>query len=356
MVVVNRKLELFSWLLIVIQIGFLIQIQKQILKNFLLFVVLQVEANNNNNNAHLTALFPVQPGKPVSWKDHKQIIFTLFQADNHGRTPRHSTFTGQMHWLPPNQQCQSTEGEKHLHLFLVTYLCQWIICLFVCCLLDHKPKSHDSRAWTSDLRVVVFSVVVVATEVAVAEAGPQELRVACFVDLLPTVLEAHHWDLATAETWGHLEQIGVQGCRDLAVDLAVKEDLAALEVEELVVHLEIPAGQETFDLEMPVECLAQRSLLIITLILDVYLVVLDVVEASLIITVRTNLGSSVSEPLLYHSRMTTFLLKTLCVYSNSVTYIGVSFANCMPIPCCCHSRSETPTRFIMTFFSSLDRF
>jgi len=41
--------------------------------------------------------------------EHMQID-TLLQADNHASTPPLSFFTGRMHFLPPNQQRQSTEG------------------------------------------------------------------------------------------------------------------------------------------------------------------------------------------------------------------------------------------------------
>jgi len=41
---------------------------------------------------------------------HMQVC-TLFQTDNHARTPPLSFFTGQMPFLPPNQQRESTEGK-----------------------------------------------------------------------------------------------------------------------------------------------------------------------------------------------------------------------------------------------------
>jgi len=34
------------------------------------------------------------------------------QADNHASNPSLTFFTGRMPFLPPNQQCQSTEGKK----------------------------------------------------------------------------------------------------------------------------------------------------------------------------------------------------------------------------------------------------
>jgi len=40
---------------------------------------------------------------------HMQVC-TLLQTDNHTSTPLLSFFTGRMPFLPPNQQCQSTEG------------------------------------------------------------------------------------------------------------------------------------------------------------------------------------------------------------------------------------------------------
>jgi len=37
-------------------------------------------------------------------------VCTLLQTDNHASTPPLSFFTGRMPFLPPNQQCHSTEG------------------------------------------------------------------------------------------------------------------------------------------------------------------------------------------------------------------------------------------------------
>jgi len=42
--------------------------------------------------------------------DHIQIICTSLQTDNHASTPPLSFFTGQMPFLLPNQQHQSTKG------------------------------------------------------------------------------------------------------------------------------------------------------------------------------------------------------------------------------------------------------
>jgi len=42
---------------------------------------------------------------------HMQVCTSL-QTDNHTSTHRSVFFTGRMPFLPPNQQCQSTEGIK----------------------------------------------------------------------------------------------------------------------------------------------------------------------------------------------------------------------------------------------------
>jgi len=39
-------------------------------------------------------------------------VCTLLQTDNHASTPPLKFFTGRMPCLPPNQQCQSTEGKS----------------------------------------------------------------------------------------------------------------------------------------------------------------------------------------------------------------------------------------------------
>ena len=45
--------------------------------------------------------------------DHMQISDTLLQTDNHASIS--SFFTGQMLFLMPNQQCQTTEGTTQYH-------------------------------------------------------------------------------------------------------------------------------------------------------------------------------------------------------------------------------------------------
>ena len=41
-------------------------------------------------------------------------VYTTLQSDNHASTPPLSFFTGRMPFLPPNQQRQSTEGQKSM--------------------------------------------------------------------------------------------------------------------------------------------------------------------------------------------------------------------------------------------------
>jgi len=48
--------------------------------------------------------------------DHLQIVCTSLQTDNYASTLLSVSFcTSQIHFLTPNQQCQSTEG-KHIEL------------------------------------------------------------------------------------------------------------------------------------------------------------------------------------------------------------------------------------------------
>jgi len=48
------------------------------------------------------------------WQCHqlgRMQVCTALQTDNHASTPPLKFFTGRMPFLPPNQQCQSTEGK-----------------------------------------------------------------------------------------------------------------------------------------------------------------------------------------------------------------------------------------------------
>jgi len=50
-------------------------------------------------------------------------VCTSLQTDNHASNPSLSFFTGRMPFLPPNQQCQSTEGKSELqHARIVSFL------------------------------------------------------------------------------------------------------------------------------------------------------------------------------------------------------------------------------------------
>jgi len=89
-----------------------------------------LHVNNTNTHTHLfngplsgtTRVGRYQKGKTnldfteardSEWQwqplGHMQVCTSL-QADNHASTPPLSFFTGRMPFLPPNQQCQSTEG------------------------------------------------------------------------------------------------------------------------------------------------------------------------------------------------------------------------------------------------------
>jgi len=54
--------------------------------------------------------------RDIEWQWHQlghMQVCTLFQTDNHTSTSLLSFFTGRMPFLPPNQLCQSTEGNKY---------------------------------------------------------------------------------------------------------------------------------------------------------------------------------------------------------------------------------------------------
>ena len=59
-------------------------------------------------------------------------VRTAFQADNHARTPPLSLLTSHMPFLPPNQQCQSTEGKLTIKYCTNSWL-----------LLFHPPSAID---------------------------------------------------------------------------------------------------------------------------------------------------------------------------------------------------------------------
>jgi len=84
----------------------------------------------HETHTHLTALFLGQPGvswyqkgktnldfteaRDSEWQWHQlgyMQVCTSLQTDNHASNPPLSFFTGQMTFLLPNQQRQSTEGQ-----------------------------------------------------------------------------------------------------------------------------------------------------------------------------------------------------------------------------------------------------
>jgi len=56
---------------------------------------------------------------------HMQVC-TLLQTDNHASTPPLCFFTGQMPFLPPNQQLQSTEGLTNYTVVMKPVLTKFI--------------------------------------------------------------------------------------------------------------------------------------------------------------------------------------------------------------------------------------
>ena len=72
-----------------------------------------------------TSLDGVSGCSGISWTICKQSAPRCRQMTM--PTPRHSIFTGQMLFLTPDQQCQSTEGtEKHLVNLYVVWVLRWI--------------------------------------------------------------------------------------------------------------------------------------------------------------------------------------------------------------------------------------
>ena len=85
------------------------------------------QQTDRHTHTCLTALFLGLPGwagtrkaKPIwillkGWQWHQldcMLVCTSLLTDNHASTPPLSFFTGRMPFLPPNQQCQSTEGRQ----------------------------------------------------------------------------------------------------------------------------------------------------------------------------------------------------------------------------------------------------
>ena len=69
-------------------------------------------------------------------------VCTLLQTDNHASTPPLKFFTGRMPFLPPNQQCQSTEGKYLVSGYAINYVDTG--CFFLC---DISMESEVTLCW-----------------------------------------------------------------------------------------------------------------------------------------------------------------------------------------------------------------
>ena len=123
----------------------------------------------------LTALFPSLPrwagtrkvktnldfteARDSEWQWHQlghMQACTSLQTDNHASTHHSSFFTGRMPFLPPNQQCQSTEDICHsenttmdINTFL-KYSCnktQWMVMALTGTENDASDKCIDTNTW-----------------------------------------------------------------------------------------------------------------------------------------------------------------------------------------------------------------
>jgi len=78
--------------------------------------------------------------------DHMQVCTSL-QTDKHAN-PTTQFFTGRMHFLPPNQQCQSTEGtsprEKYPHICNLNFLVLSILSFSALTLLVGRQEGHPA--------------------------------------------------------------------------------------------------------------------------------------------------------------------------------------------------------------------
>jgi len=92
-----------------------------------------------HTHTRLTALFPGLPrweyqrgktnldfaeARDSEWQWHQLghlQVCTSLQTDNHASTPTTQFFTGRMPLLPPNQQCQCTEGKALKAVHYISY-------------------------------------------------------------------------------------------------------------------------------------------------------------------------------------------------------------------------------------------
>jgi len=99
--------------------------------------------------------------------DHMQITCTSLQTDNHASASLLNFFTGQMLFLMPNQQCQSTEGSQPvkssniLHTSALSYTRQ-------CHILQHITTAVQIWDWNYDF---TFGSDVIRRKASVTCAG-----------------------------------------------------------------------------------------------------------------------------------------------------------------------------------------
>jgi len=70
---------------------------------------------------------------------HMQVC-TSFQTDNHASTPPLSFCTGRMPFLPPNQQCQSTEGTHYSNTIIITTIILSSLAFCLQCLAGRRKS------------------------------------------------------------------------------------------------------------------------------------------------------------------------------------------------------------------------
>ena len=92
-----------------------------------------LQQQQQQQQTRLTALCPRLPGwvgtrktnlqaGDSEWQWHQlghMQVCTSLQRDIHANTPPLSFFTGRMPFLPPNQQCQSTEGHTEMYYYYI---------------------------------------------------------------------------------------------------------------------------------------------------------------------------------------------------------------------------------------------
>ena len=133
-------------------------------------------------------------GSGISWTIRKQYASCSRQITT--TTPHHSIFTGQMLFLTPNQQCQSTEGTKtQLYMYIIAALpyqvskCQKTIfgyashnsslpsVLWRCWLGGRKGIRPVKKEWWGAGMVICLER---GADLHMAQLMPMPLTVSCF--------------------------------------------------------------------------------------------------------------------------------------------------------------------------------